>query len=141
MSREKLTILQKNQIVARFIEVCGSAEPAKIKQLLNISYQAARNYLNGRLPTTEILLAVAEYTPYSVHWLLTGEGNKFVQDGPVEDTRIPTDETRVREICVEAINEYMAAQREAGSKIYVLPPDKLKTEKAAETTALSEKKA
>jgi hypothetical protein len=139
MSREKPTIVEKNKIIARFVEVCGSEEPTKIKQLLNISYQAARNYVKGRVPTTEILLAIAENTPYSIHWLLTGEGNKFVQDGLVEDAQILTGEMRasVKEVCVEAINEYMA-RREAEPKIVLLPSDKLKSEKAMETPALSE---
>jgi hypothetical protein len=129
--------MKKNPVAERLIEVCGSAEPSQIKQLLNVSYQAARNYLNGRLPTTQILLAIAENTPYSIHWVLTGEGNKFVGDAPPEDTQILTGEMRasVKEVCVEAINEYMADQREAEPKEVVLQPDKLKSEKAIETPA------
>lgn len=152
MSRDKLSIEKKEAIIRRFIEVCGSDEPAHIKQLLNISYQAARNYLKDkRVPKTEILLAVAENTPYSIHWLLTGEGNKYVGDAPPADTPILTDQTResLREISVEVFNEqfekrraeFIETQREDGSKVVVLPPGKLRSERAVESTdALPEKK-
>jgi hypothetical protein len=141
MSRAKLTIVEKSAITQRFIEVCGSEEPSLIKQLLKISYQAARNYVNGRLPTTEILVAIAERTPYSIHWLLTGQGNKFAEEGRIEDTQILTGEMRasVREVCVEVFNELTGSQKAAGSKIVTLRSNKVKSEKAVEApVALSE---
>lgn len=65
------------QFGKRFAEACGTGEAAKIQRLLDISYQAAKNYLGGRLPDPRVLLTIAERTPYSLHWLLTGEGEKF----------------------------------------------------------------
>lgn len=144
MSREKPTIVEKKAIIQRFVEVCGSEEPAIIKRLLKISYQAAQNYLKGRLPTTEILLAIAEHTPYSIHWLLTGQGNKFAEEGQIENTPVLTGEMRasVREVCVEVFNELIGGQKTAESKIVTLQSDKLKSEKAIEAPAvLSEKKS
>ncbi len=70
----------------RFIEVCGTSEPARIQRLLDISYQAAKNYLEGRLPDPRVLLTIAERTPYSLHWLLTGEGEKFSIPARTDDT-------------------------------------------------------
>jgi hypothetical protein len=144
MSREKLTIQEKSAITQRFIEVCGSEKPSLIQRLLNISYQAARNYLDGRLPTTEILVAIAEHTPYSIHWLLTGQGNKFAEQGHIEDTQILTGEMRtsVREICVEVFNELAGSQKATEPKIVTLLSNKLKSEKAVEApVALSEKQS
>lgn len=62
----------------RLIELCGTNQPAELAQKMEISYQAARNYLNGRLPETNVLLMIAEKTKCSIHWLLTGEGKKFI---------------------------------------------------------------
>jgi len=62
----------------RFISVCGTSNARVISDYLEISYQAAKNYLNGRLPEPRVLIKIAEKTPYSVHWLLTGAGAKFV---------------------------------------------------------------
>ena len=62
----------------RFITACGTANARVISDYLDISYQAAKNYLNGRLPEPKVLIKIAEKTPYSVHWLLTGEGDRFV---------------------------------------------------------------
>jgi hypothetical protein len=71
---------------ARFTEACGTSEPARKQRLLNISYQAAKNYLGGRLPDSRVLMTIAERTPYSLHWLLTGKGEKFSLPAPSEDT-------------------------------------------------------
>ena len=68
--------IEKNRFVERFVEICGTSEPARVQRLLNISYQAAKNYLLGRLPDATVLKAIAEKTPYSIHWLLTGNGEK-----------------------------------------------------------------
>ncbi|CAN5263335.1 hypothetical protein BH20ACI2_BH20ACI2_26470 [soil metagenome] len=93
--------------IDRFIETCGSAKPANVQRLLNISYQAAKNYLSGRLPSPAVLLVIAVRTPYSIDWLLTGRGKKFADEVMPANTPIPTGEmeTFVRRICVEVVNE------------------------------------
>ena len=112
MSSTKLTDQEIFAFIGRFREVCDSSQPAEIARSLNISYQAAKNYLNGRLPDPTVLLAIAEKTRYSVHWLLTGEGEKFVETSPAEDTLLLSDRFResVREICRELINEILSSQ-------------------------------
>ncbi len=80
MSSKELTKIKKNDFVERFVEVCSTSEPAEISRLLNISYQAARNYLDGRYPEANVLLTIAEKTSYSLHWLLTGKGEKIADD-------------------------------------------------------------
>jgi hypothetical protein len=117
----------------RFIEACGTSKPAKIQRLLNISYQAAKNYVGGRLPSTEVLLTISERTPYSIDWLLTGRGKKFADPAVIADTPLPTGqmETFVRQICVEVINEMTAQHEPAQRKVVVLQSSEVLSEKAA----------
>ena len=120
----------------RFIEVCGSSKPADIQRLLKISHQAARNYLSGRLPSTEVLLAIAENTHYSIDWLLTGRGKKFTELAAAEDALRPTGqmESFVRRVCVEVINEMTARPEPNASRIVVLRPSDVLTEKVSDKT-------
>ena len=124
--------------VERFTEACGTAEPAEIARLLNISYQAAKNYLEGgRYPKPEILIVIAERTNCSIHWLLTGKGKKFLDEATTQNTLLASGEAEafVRRICVEVINETIGMQ----PRVVVLPPASLREEKATdEQPALSE---
>ncbi|MBV9216922.1 MAG: hypothetical protein JO053_12175 [Acidobacteria bacterium] len=130
MSRAYSRELNPSSFAGRLAEACGTREPAKIKQLLNISYQAAKNYLNGRLPNAEVLLALARVTPYSIHWILTGQGNRFVfQRNPVDTPLAPGQlDEMVREICVEVINDLSGNGEESMSRIVVLQPSDVLSE-------------
>lgn len=134
MSRGNLSQDQRAAFIGRFVEMCGTAEPAKIQRLFNISYQAAKNYLQGRLPNTELLLAISEQTSYSIHWLLTGRGKKFAETPNLEDAPILTDQMEpfVRRICVEVINEISGRQETAQPKIVVLQSSELMSEKVTD---------
>ena len=123
--------------VRRFTEVCGTSQPAEIARLLNISYQTARNYLSGRLPDAKVLIAISERTNYSLHWLLTGKGKKFVETESVQDALLLSDQLQkfVRRECAELISEAIESQNEnAQSKVVVLTPDKIKEEKVLDKT-------
>lgn len=128
---------KNNDFVPRFIEICGTDEPAKIKQLFNISYQAAKNYLRGRLPQTAMLIQIAETTNCSIDWLLTGRGEKFAEGrrniGAAVSTR--QFEESVRKICVEVINEMDGSPKAAQSKIVRLQSSELMSEKEAAVEA------
>ncbi len=141
MSDEALKEIENPEFVKRFVEVCGSQKANDIKRLLGISYSAAKNYLAGRLPEPGVLLTIAERTPFSIHWLMTGRGKKFVEDKPDEDTLQLTDQLRefVRQDCREIINELLSNQNEnAQSKAIVLSADFIKGEKAQETEKVSD---
>ncbi len=99
--------MQNNKFIERFIEVCNSSQPVEVARLLNISYQAAKNYLQGRIPDAKVLITISEETPYSIHWLLTGNGEKLMTSPVNEDTHILTDQIRafVRQICLEVLSE------------------------------------
>ncbi|MCD9186562.1 MAG: helix-turn-helix domain containing protein [Pyrinomonadaceae bacterium] len=98
----------------RLIELCGTNQPAELAQKMDISYQAARNYLNGRLPETNVLLMIAEKTKCSIHWLLTGEGKKFISEQDNLNTLIISDQMKafVREQCLEVFSELFAVSDE-----------------------------
>ena len=134
---------EKNLFIARFVEVCGTSEPAKIQRLLNISYQAAKNYLGGRLPDPLVLRTIADRTPYSIHWLLTGQGDKLVAGSTNASDDTPLTARQVRELvrveCVEVINELMRSREYTQQKVVVLPSDSLKSEKVKEPQPLPEK--
>ncbi len=144
MSSKKVEILKDIGFIERFIEVCGSSHPAEIAQLLNISYQAAKNYLEGRFPDSKTLRTISEKTSYSINWLLTGEGAKFVKDAVNEDTLILTDQMRafVRQICLEVISEVLSNQNNsAGQKVVVLTSENIKEEKIMDESSIFSEKS
>ncbi|MEQ1765357.1 MAG: hypothetical protein ABL984_19670 [Pyrinomonadaceae bacterium] len=93
--------------------------------MLNISYQAAKNYLNGRFPDPRVLLTIAERTPYSLHWLLTGEGEKFSIPARSDDT-LPL-ARQISQLIRQEVEDAVAraltkTPAEAGSRRIVLSP-------------------
>ena len=131
--REEISEKVENpEFVKRFIEVCGTSRANEVRDLLGISYQAAKNYLEGRLPEACILQVIAERTPYSIHWLLTGRGKKFVEDTPNEDTLLLSRKLQefVRREFREIINEMLSSQIEnAQLKAVAISADYIKGEK------------
>ena len=143
MSRGKTAKNENFGFVERLVEVCGSAQAADVARALGISYQAAKNYLQGRVPDSKVLQQIAERTPYSLHWLLTGVGSKYVTISEIEkkDTIIPTDALRalIRELCLEVVGEVLKSQpqiagQSSGEKIVVLSSHRIKEEKIFERT-------
>jgi hypothetical protein len=139
MSSKKSKKSENFLFVERFVEVCGSNQPNEIARLLNISYQAAKNYLQGRLPDTKVLVAISEKTSYSLNWLLTGTGEKFMKTSLNQDTLLLSDQMRamVRGICVEVVGEMLSTQNNpAQQKIVVLSSEKIKEEKVLNKSAV-----
>lgn len=126
---------EKKEFIQRFIEVCGTSEPADVQRLLNISYQGAKNYLLGRLPDAAVLKTIAAKTSYSIHWLLTGNGEKIVSSPLSAGTSIAIDQFKalIRLECVEVINEALGSQVNPQPKVVVLQSGKLRSEKVRET--------
>jgi hypothetical protein len=139
MSSAKRKTFKNIAFVNRLVEICGTNEAAHLQRLLNISYQAAKNYLTGRYPNTEILLIISERTGCSIHWLLTGEGKKLIRDPYPENTPIPADQTDalVRRICVEVINERFGSEEQP--KVVVLPSERLHEESVSDVPTHSKR--
>lgn len=106
----------------RFIEACGTSEPVRIQRLLDVSYQAARNYLNGRLPEPRVLIKLAQNSPYSIHWLLTGTGEKFVRTTYEEDTPLLARQISalIKQEVAGAVSEILGQQHNAQPRTIVL---------------------
>ena len=139
MSSRKSEISENFAFIERFTEVCGSSQPNDIARLLNISYQAAKNYLQGRLPDSKVLKTISEQTPYSINWLLTGKGDRFVKDSINQDTLMLSDQMRtfVRQICLETIGEILITRENSSQeKVVVLTSEKIKQEKVLDQSAV-----
>lgn len=78
MSTENSTIRRTGGFGLRLKQAFGTDKPAKIAGKLGVTYQAAKNYVEGRIPGTDILLLIADSTGCSIHWLLTGEGQERI---------------------------------------------------------------
>jgi repressor LexA len=50
----------------------------EIAERLGVSKSAVTNYVEGRIPSADMLAKISELTGYSIHWLITGEGSKLV---------------------------------------------------------------
>jgi hypothetical protein len=126
------------EFASRFADVCGTQEAAKVQRLLNIPYQSAKNYLNGRLPQAEVLILIADRTGCSIDWLLTGRGKKFLSARPQADTPLTAGQiASVRSICVEVINEMNGTTAPAQSRIVRLQSSELMSENVPDEPVVS----
>ncbi|HYC23378.1 MAG TPA: helix-turn-helix transcriptional regulator [Candidatus Bathyarchaeia archaeon] len=48
-------------------------EPKAFAYDLGLSLSAVYNYLNGRIPTTDVLFRIAQYSGRPMEWFLTGQ--------------------------------------------------------------------
>lgn len=119
------------EFIRRFVEVCGTSKPAEIARLLDIPYQSAKNYLNGRIPNAAALVSISESTSCSIDWLLTGRGKKFLDEAPPQDTPLPARqlEAIARRVFVEVINEMNVSDVRAQQRIVRLQSSELMSEK------------
>lgn len=59
------------------MEACEAKTVADVARKLQVPHPTARNYVQeGRLPSAEILIRIADETNVSLDWLLLGEGHK-----------------------------------------------------------------
>jgi hypothetical protein len=150
MSSTKKRTSENNEFISRFVEVCGSSKPTVIAKQLGISYQAAKNYLAGRMPEPHILIIIAEKTPYSLHWLLTGKGSRFADQTVRSQADIfaSTLERNIEPGFLKKLNRFLEQseptarhKNTTSPKLVTLSPDKIKQEKEkdAEPKNLPEK--
>lgn len=63
----------------RLVEAFGTDNSAEIARQLNLERQAVYRWRDGKnIPSIETLLLISEKTGTSLHWLITGQGPKFV---------------------------------------------------------------
>lgn len=63
--------IDSRQIALRLREVVAD-EPKAFAYDIGISLSALYNYLNGRVPSTEVLFRIARYTGRPMEWFLEG---------------------------------------------------------------------
>lgn len=122
MSIKNNTIVENEQFVRNLVDVCGTDGPAELSRFLDVSYQGAKNYLEGRLPEAKVLITIVEKTKCSLNWLLTGEGEKFTNG----NKRVNLDETFravIREIVQQELDFRENGERIESQHINNLSPE------------------
>lgn len=71
--------LDANFVAARLREVVAD-EPKAFAYDIGVSLSAVYNYMNGRIPSTEVLFRIARYTGRPMEWFLGAEGERLAQD-------------------------------------------------------------
>jgi repressor LexA len=62
----------------RLREAFGNRKNVEIARELGVSESGVKNYLEGRIPSAEMLVTISNLTNRSVDWLVTGEGPEFL---------------------------------------------------------------
>lgn len=78
MSTEKIYTYRIKGFGNRFLEAFNNAPIADIARLTGKTYQGIKNYASGRIPEWKVMIEVSDSTGCSIHWLLTGEGEKYL---------------------------------------------------------------
>lgn len=80
MSTVKLLINEhkRSPFGYRLKEAFQGAPNKEIAKRLGISNSAVTTYMLGRIPPAEMLIEISRLTSFSIHWLITGEGEKLV---------------------------------------------------------------
>lgn len=65
--------INSNLVAQRLREVVAD-EPKAFAYDIGVSLSALYNYMNGRIPSTEVLYRIACYTGRPMEWFLSGEG-------------------------------------------------------------------
>lgn len=119
--------------IKRFTIACGTDRPADVARRLNIPYQSAKNYLNGRVPTAAALIEISERTKCSIDWLLLGRGKKFIDDAPGENTPLVSRQLEeIGRVVVEVINDLNVSHNAAQHGIVGLQSSEVASEEAVE---------
>jgi transcriptional regulator with XRE-family HTH domain len=73
------------RVVAERLREVVADEPKAFAYDIGVSLSAVYNYLNGRIPTTEVLFRIARYTGRPMEWFL--EGAVVPQNGDVRQAK------------------------------------------------------
>ena len=101
----------------RLLEAFGEIRKGKIAEVMQVKPSALSNYLAGRIPDANKLKLISGLTHCSIHWLITGEGEKLVKPS------IDLDAT-LRNVVQEMIDAELESRNVAR-----IPAENIKTEK------------
>jgi len=108
----------------RLQEAFNYANAPEIAKKLDLERQAVYKWREGNLPSLDTLLAINRVTGCSLHWLITGEGERKVEgDIVVSKSKVATgeqliDSDELKNIVMEVLTndprvlEYLAAEIE-----------------------------
>lgn len=106
--------LNRQAFAARLLEVCdeqGLPPRGRLKQLgerFQVSYQAAKKWLEAEsYPTTDTLLAIAQWGNVNVNWLLQGVGPKRGEEADERALVIAEGIDKLRDDHKREVIEYM----------------------------------
>ncbi len=102
---------------ARLLEAFGGIPKGKIAEVMQVKPSALSNYLAGRIPDADKLKVISDFTHCSIHWLITGEGEKLVKPS------VNLDET-IRNVVQEMIDAELESRNVAR-----IPAENVKHEK------------
>ena len=63
------------ELVAQRLREVVADEPKAFAYDIGVSLSALYNYLNGRIPSTEVLFRIARYTGRPMEWFLANDGD------------------------------------------------------------------
>lgn len=97
---------------ARFADLFAGKKQIQVAEALDVTDAAVRNYLGGRVPDAEKLQLIARVTGCDLHWLLTGEGQKFKRDETEQNVPSLEDvlDRKIREIVREELRAAAVVQ-------------------------------
>ena|SRR6185436_16462047 len=64
---------------ARLLEAFGDVSENVIADIMQVEVSELPKYLEDEPPSAEQLKHISDFTGFSIHWLLTGEGEKRVR--------------------------------------------------------------
>jgi len=70
--------LDANFVAERLREVVAD-EPKAFAYDIGVSLSAVYNYLNGRIPSTEVLYRIARHTGRPMEWFLEGSNESLIE--------------------------------------------------------------
>lgn len=79
-----MTQLDARVVADRLREVVAD-EPKAFAYDIGVSLSAIYNYMNGRIPTTEVLFRISRYTGRPMEWFLDGAEVETAIDAAGED--------------------------------------------------------
>ena len=68
--------LNPDVVAAKLREVVAD-EPKAFAYDIGVSLSAVYNYMNGRIPSTEVLFRIAQYTGRPMEWFLATDAETF----------------------------------------------------------------
>ncbi len=70
------------EFIGRLNRAFDYGSMADVSRRLGIPHATVRNYYQGRLPASDVLIKIANETNVSLNWLLIGTGEMYVGDAP-----------------------------------------------------------